>query len=380
MLFFMNILMISQDANILVSESPVRTRMRSYAQSFGKLSIIVPAQGKKETEGETLVLYPLGTRHVLLALLRLFLMGPRIASAERFDIVTAQGADEFGLGAYWIARRLGIPFQLQIHTDIMSPWYRNASWKEGIRYRIARFLVPRANCIRTVSERVRRSLETAFPAQKGCITAVPIMADVSRFLSEKPLDAPDPRLRRYDFKMIAVGRFVDKEKNFSLLISMMRDFVSLYPRALLILAGDGPDRAHYEEMVARLGLGENIMIEKWRDDLPALYKSCDLFLLSSNYEGWGRAVLEAMAAGLPVVMTDVGLAGEVVRDRESGSIVPVGDKKAFFAACRALLTMAETRREMGIKARETAAKFNVSSEEYLSQLRNSFSFCTPGKK
>lgn len=127
--------MISADPRIKVPGSESAARMADYARLFDALHIVVFSRGR---------------------VMRVW----REARALRgqYDLITAQGADETGLFAYVLSRLNGVPFQLQLHTDVMSPWYRRASWKERARYALARFLIPRASCLRVVSERIKRSL------------------------------------------------------------------------------------------------------------------------------------------------------------------------------------------------------------------------------
>ena len=118
------------------------------------------------------------------------------------------------------------------------------------------------------------------------------------------------------------------------------------------------------------------MIEPWRDDLASFYKSFDVFLLPSNYEGWGRAVIEAMAAGLPVVMTDVGLAGEVVKNNENGIVVPVGDRVRFVSAVIALARNPALRRRIAEEAAHTVHNLRPGTwGEYHRRYQESFSSC-----
>ena len=176
--------------------------------------------------------------------------------------------------------------------------------------------------------------------------------------------------------MLAVGRFVDKEKNFSMLIDVMVEFVKICPKALLVLVGDGPDKSSYQSLVTGYRLERNVVIEQWRDDLPAFYKSFDLFLFSSNYEGWGRAVIEVMAAGLPVVMSDVGLAGEVVKHGENGLVSPVGDKNMFLAAVVDLYRNPEKRRTLVLAGKKIVRELSPKTkEEYLEFYKESFLCC-----
>ena len=81
-----------------------------------------------------------------------------------------------------------------------------------------------------------------------------------------------------------------------------------------------------------------IRLVAWSDDVPALLRASDAYVLSSNYEGWGRVIIEAMAAGLPVVTTDVGCAGEVLLDTVHGTVVPVDNQPALTQALVELST------------------------------------------
>ncbi len=262
--------MISADPRVKITGSESAARMADYARLFDALHIVVLSGG-----------------HIIRAW--------REARALRgqYDLITAQGADETGMLAYVLSRMSGVPFHLQIHTDVMSPWYRRASWKERVRYALARFLIPRADCIRVVSERIRRSLlqSTIYNLQPEKIFVLPIFTDVSKFMTAVPDPATEERFQDYDFKMVAAGRFVEKEKNFSLLIDVMHEFIKICPKALLVIVGEGSDGNRYKLQTTNYKLENNVVIEPWRDDLASFYKSFDLFLLSSRYEGWGRAVI-----------------------------------------------------------------------------------------
>ena len=118
-----------------------------------------------------------------------------------------------------------------------------------------------------------------------------------------------------------------KEKNIGMAIEAMKEVVKERPKTGLIIVGDGPEREALELKTTNYKLKTNIIFENWTDDLASYYKTADLFLLTSNYEGYGRTIIEAMAANCPIVMTDVGLAGEVVKNYYNGIIVPAGDKK-----------------------------------------------------
>jgi glycosyltransferase involved in cell wall biosynthesis len=133
-----------------------------------------------------------------------------------------------------------------------------------------------------------------------------------------------------------------------------KDFVTLR-RALesierdgwhAMVAGDGPQRAELEGGPFEL-LGE-------RDDVRELLAVSDVFVLSSRSEGLPMSVIEAMAAGLPVVATAVGGVPELVVDGETGMLVPPGDERSLASALRRLLADPELRRQMGDAGRRRA--------------------------
>lgn len=323
-----------------------------------------------------LFLWPTNSKIAALGWLDAYHLGRKIIKERGIDIIDAQDPGESGLAAWLAARKIKVIFRIQIHTDIFSPWYRRAGWKERGRYWLAKFLIPRADCIRVVSERIRQSLMSNVKCPPSNISVLPIWTDVSKFSEARSGPATEARFNDYDFKIISVGRLVDKEKNFSMLIDTMRDFVEICPRALLVIVGDGPDGKRYRLQVANYKLESNVIIEKWRDDLPLFLKSFNLFVLPSNYEGWGRVVIEAMAAGLPIIMTDVGLAGEIVKNGENGVVVPVGDRKSMLKGLIEIYQNTVERRRLAKAGKESLENLYLrTEEEYLRLYRKSYLAC-----
>lgn len=364
----MKVLMLSTDPAIAVEGSDAYKRMQEYAEVFGEIYIVTIHVSHSTIQNGNLFIYP------VLGRFEMYRRGVKLCRENKFDVITTQSPDEIGLIGYFLSRTFWIPLQLQIHTDIMSPWYRRGSPKEYIRYLLAKFLIPRAQCLRVVGRRILDSIISNFQFSISNISLLPIYTDVSRFINARRDSKIDERLSGYDFKMISVGRFVDKEKNFTMLIEMMKEFVKICPKALLVLVGSGPDKKNYESRILNYGLEKYVTIESDVQDLPSFLKSFDLFVSSSNYEGWGRAIVEAMAAGLPVVMTDVGLAGEVVRNGENGIVVPVGNQDAMFAACMEMYQEPEKRKKCAENAGGMIQQLKTKNE-YLDEYRDSLRAC-----
>jgi N-acetyl-alpha-D-glucosaminyl L-malate synthase BshA len=125
------------------------------------------------------------------------------------------------------------------------------------------------------------------------------------------------------------------------------------PTALALL-GDGPERAAVEARVADLGLESSVRFLGARGHFEDLLSRADVFLLPSETESFGLAALEALASGVPVVASAVGGLPEVVRDGETGLLVPPADPEALARAVRALLHDETRRRAMSERARADA--------------------------
>jgi len=145
----------------------------------------------------------------------------------------------------------------------------------------------------------------------------------------------------------SVGRLNVLKDQRTLLHAFARVHEARQGRAILIIVGEGDERASLERERAGLGLNAQVFLPGQRDDVPTLLAGFDVFVLSSRTEGYSLALVEAAAAALPIVATDVGGNREIVRDGRSGLLVPPDDPKALADAMRCLLDDAETRARMG---------------------------------
>lgn len=154
-----------------------------------------------------------------------------------------------------------------------------------------------------------------------------------------------------DIVFICVARFYP-EKNHSLLLDAFSKILSKYPDVHLLLVGDGATRPRIEELAS--GLGNNIHFLGSRSDVPDLLNSADVFVLSSDWEGNPLSVMEAMAAGKPVISTAVGGIPELVTDGVHGLLTPAGCGEQLSKAMMYLIENPDVRIKMGIAAFERA--------------------------
>jgi len=144
----------------------------------------------------------------------------------------------------------------------------------------------------------------------------------------------------------SVGR-LDRVKGYDQLVEASDLVLRERPDAWFVVAGDGDERRTLENQAHRLGVAGRWRFLGWQEDLEPLYHSFDLSVLPSRNEGMGRAAVEAMACGRPVVATAVGGVPSVVKDGVTGLLVPPEDPQALARAILQLLEDETARRRMG---------------------------------
>ncbi len=170
-----------------------------------------------------------------------------------------------------------------------------------------------------------------------------------------------------------VGLMVARIDGFKGHDALLQALAALKAKGVLLtvlIAGDGAQRKNMEELAGSLGLnGSHIRFLGFRSDVPDLHEASDFFLLPSLTEGLPLSVLEAMAAGKPVVATRVGGIPELVEDGEHGFLVPVGDNEALTRAIETLVRDANLRERLGRAGLDrvtTDFSFTQMKEKYLS--------------
>lgn len=147
-----------------------------------------------------------------------------------------------------------------------------------------------------------------------------------------------------------VGQIIERKGIPDLLQALPR-IVENLPGVKLLLVGEGKLSQFVEEKTRELGVSDHVIACGFRRDIPAVMKAIDMLLLPSVVEGFGYVLVEAMAAGKPVVATNVSSIPEIVEDGVSGILVGVHNPEALASACVAMLTMPDRGRAMGERGR-----------------------------
>ncbi|MBI4589248.1 MAG: glycosyltransferase family 4 protein [Candidatus Rokubacteria bacterium] len=215
-----------------------------------------------------------------------------------------------------------------------------------------RLLARLARAVIVNSRAVARRFAWVPPGKVRCI---PNGVDLARFSPREPA----PGLRR-SLRLPAaaplvgsVGRFVSY-KGYAHLVEAARLVEQVMPGVHWLLVGDGELKQELEEQCRGLGMEAQVHFAGWREDIPDILALCDLFVLPSLGEHFGRVLIEAMAMAKAVVATDSGGVPEIVLHGETGLLVPPGQPKALAEAVLALLEDPARARGLGAAGRRRA--------------------------
>lgn len=276
---------------------------------------------------------------------------------RRPDVVHAH-TYKAGMLAAVAARWAGVPTViLSPHGHVFASGARIPGVPErGWKLRLLRWVTSAAQAwahrVTALSEEDRRQQVALGLGAASRYVVVPNGIDADRY------GAPGPRLFPGRPVVGAVGRF-SPEKGHGVLVAAFARVRATLPEARLVLVGYGGEEAALREAAARAGVADAVTFAGERASFEVL-PSFDLFVQPSLYESQGLAILEAMAAGRPVIATDVGGVRDVIRDGQTGLLVPAGDAAALAAAIVSLAGAPERAGALAVRARaDVRERFSV---------------------
>ena len=208
------------------------------------------------------------------------------------------------------------------------------------------------------SEAVRRSVEQRIGGEKEQFVVIPFGVETSRFGGAATMSGAELGLQEGLPVIGTICRLVEPKKGLRFLLQALvhLEREAAQPVCQLLIVGEGPAEQTLRSLSEQLGIASRVVFSGMRRDIPRLLSLMDIFVLPSLYEGFGIAILEAMAAGKPVVATTVGGILEFVVSEESGLLVQPGNSVALAAAIQQLLAQPDRAKAMGRRGQEHARK------------------------
>jgi sugar transferase (PEP-CTERM/EpsH1 system associated) len=235
--------------------------------------------------------------------------------------------------------------------DIHDPEGRNVK-RNWIRRRFA----PMVSHYVAVSRDLERWLREDVRVPAGRVSTIPNGVDLSRFAQGGRLEARERLGLAPEAPVICTVGRLDPVKDQVGLVHAFAGLLPAHPQATLVIAGDGPCRDDLARVSAELGVADQVRLLGECRDVPGVLGAADVFALPSIAEGMSNTVLEAMAAGLPVVATRVGGNPELVEDGVTGRLVPIRDPVALREAMAAYLDDPHLRAMHGKASRQRAVE------------------------
>ena len=373
----MRILLFSHDKTLFREGSETKTRMIERWSICDALTIVVPtAPGFIEQQlVRNVRVVPTNSKSRFWSFWDLQKVGKKIIEREQIDFVISGDPFELGWVAMKLAKKFNLPWQVELHGDFYSTSYWQwSSPANFLRHHVGKHVLRGTCCIRAVSERVRASLAMRLGIPDSRIAVFPVETDITKLLANPRGTHLKGAYGNFDFFLLCVCT-LNAVKNVGMQIRALHDIVKKHPKTALIIIGEGPERPVLEMMAERMHVAQNIIFTGMQKDLSPYYASADAFALTSHAEGWGRAVVEAMASELPVITTDVGLAGEFLLNGKNGIVIARGDERMLTRAVCQLIQDPDLRARLGREARESAKKL-PSHTDMLRIYKENWEKCT----
>ncbi|HTT02825.1 MAG TPA: glycosyltransferase family 4 protein [Steroidobacteraceae bacterium] len=257
--------------------------------------------------------------------------GLQLGRERRFDVINTHFAVPSGPLGDWLSRSLRIPNVLSVHGgDLFDPSKKSSPHRHALlRAAVAR-LLRRADVLVAQSQDTQRNVAEIYGVARA-VERVPLGID--RPPKDERAERGEFDLPADAFVLVTAGRIVTRKASTQLI-----DTLVAVPGSVLLVVGDGPEAGALRQRAAECAVADRIRMLGYVSD-GAKYRAfrvADLFVSTSQHEGFGLVFLEAMACGLPIVCYDRGGQTDFLATPATGDVVPLNDLTAFNAAVRAL--------------------------------------------
>jgi phosphatidyl-myo-inositol dimannoside synthase len=277
-------------------------------------------------------------------------MARRLLKQHRYDVSFAFAGVPAGALSYVLSLTHGLPYVLSLQGPDVPGFEARYNYLYPVLTPLIKKIWRRASTVTAISaEQVLLAHRT--------IPDLPLVTIPNGVETE--LFAPASDEAKRPFTIICVARLIERKGQHHLLRALAELRLTCAQPVRLILVGTGDAEAQLRELADSLQVADAVTFKGFvsREQMPPLYREADVFVLPSQQEGMSIALLEAMASGLPVIVTDTGGTAELVTQGQNGEIVPWGEVPALTRALHNLLTTESARRQMGAESRRRALQF-----------------------
>lgn len=351
----MRVLCISLDASILDKNSLPAKRVIKFGQILDDYYLLVPGLGSEVKLTDKIRVLPSGTSNKVLSIFYIYYILKRLLKTGNYQLLTIQDNYFLAVLGVYLAKKYRVKVEVQNHGFEKLTWWR---------FHLARWAFQRADLIRTVSIRLLTTLQTKFAIDPSKIYVVPVPIEIKRLQSvPSQLDLHEKYPGKFIF--LTVGRLVPI-KNIALQLKALAALQN--PDLILLIAGEGPERDNLANLSETLKIDQQVVFLGWLEKLTDYYRTSDCLMLTSFSEGFPLVASEAIVYDLPIIMTDVGSAGSLVKNNINGLIVPVANQAALQTAMRSIVADAELRFKLKQGSQQSLGQI-LESEQVIAIIR-----------
>jgi len=372
----MKVLSIGTDRNIF-KEDEARGRQTEYGRLFDELHIIVFSRRKlglkAQKISENTWIYPTGSLSRLTYVYGAKKIGEKILGNDRKSdwAITSQDPFETGLVASHLSLISGTRLNIQVHTNFLDEHFKRLSFLNRFRVPQAIRFIENANSVRVVSEQIKNSLISINPKSKNLsskISVLPMFTDIEKIYQTEPQFDLHRKYPEFNFIILSVAR-LEYEKNFSFGLKVFSRILKKFPKVGYVIVGEGREKIKLEKLAKRLDIESNIKFEGHQEDTISYYKTADLYLNTSFFEGYSRSLIESAAARCSILSTRVGPIDEVLITEKDVLTCSSSDEDCFVEKIERLISDDNFRQSLSKNAFEAVKNKAISKEEYLDRYR-----------
>lgn len=253
-----------------------------------------------------------------------------------------------------IIAKLWMRVALIVSDRIHPPVYQSAFWGAVVR----KIFYSRASSVVVLTDATSEWMQALLP--RGVVHVIPNPAVYPLPSTDSAVLSPDQCVTPGRRLLLTCAR-LEEQKNLSALLRAFSEVVVICPDWDLVILGDGCERETLEGLCTSLGLDERVWLPGWASNLPEWYERADLFVLSSNYEGFPNALVEAMSYGVPVLSTDCPTGpADIIRDGVDGVLISLDSGvEGLRDGLLCLMMQDSLRNDMARRAVEVRKRFSM---------------------
>ena len=373
----MKILMVSLDKTLLganggglpAQAGDAQERHRRYGEFVEKLDIVVFSRSgfQKNAISEKVTAFPTNSFSKFNYIFDAYKIGKALFRQNNYDLIDTQDPFFTGLVGYWLKKKFKKPLEIHFHGDF---WGNAFQSEAGIfQLFLSKFIARYADGIRVVSQGIKEKLVKKGIAPEK-IAVIPTPVDLEKFKAFEPEKVKQIKDDYFNKKIILYAGRLVKVKNLPLLLKAVAMIRNSKHNIILLIIGEGGEKAKLKRKVRRLEIEDVVVFisSAPQKDLVNYYHAADVFVLPSFSESLGKVLIEAGAAGCPVVSTETTGARDVVVEGRTGYLVPIGDENAMVEKILKVLRMEESERKEMAKNSQRILEEKFSQEKSIEKV------------